>query len=73
MGLASLATRPEHVSASLISCPEVMVKGINSGQDVEEHLVKPNVIAIGPGLGQSAGLNKWYKESLWKLKLEMYL
>ena len=28
-GLTSLVTRPEHVSASLVSCPEVMVKGVN--------------------------------------------
>lgn len=53
-GLTSLVTRPEHVSASLVSCPEVMVKGVNSGQDLEEHLLKPDVIAIGPGLGQTA-------------------
>ena len=52
-GLTSLVTRPEHVVASLASCPEVMVKGVDSGQDLEEHLVKPNVIAIGPGLGLS--------------------
>ena len=53
-GLTSLVTRPEHVTASLVSCPEVMAKGVNSGQDLEEFLTKPNVIAIGPGLGQSA-------------------
>ena len=67
VGLASLATRPEHVGASLISCPEVMVKGINSGQDVEEHLVKPNnVIAIGPGLGQSA----WSEQMVQRVFME---
>ena len=52
-GLTSLVTRPEHVNASLVSCPEVMVKGVNSGQDLEDHLIKPTVIAIGPGLGQT--------------------
>ena len=28
-GLTSLVTRPEHVTASLVSCPEVMAKGVN--------------------------------------------
>ena len=48
-GLTSLVTRPEHVTASLVSCPEVMAKGVNSGQDLEEFLTKPNVIAIVQG------------------------
>ena len=65
-GLTTLATRPEHVSASLVSCPEVMVKGVNSGQDVEEYLLKPNVIAIGPGLGQTA----WSEQMVQRVFME---
>ena len=65
-GLTSLVTRPEHVIASLVSCPEVMVKGVDSGQDLEEHLVKPNVIAIGPGLGQSAWSEQMVQRVFWE-------
>ena len=65
-GLTSLVTRPEHVSASLVSCPEVMVKGVDSGQDLEEYLVKPNVIAIGPGLGQSAWSEQMIQRVFWE-------
>ena len=53
-GLVSLATRTEHVTASLNTCPEVMVKGVDSGQDLESYLNSPNVIVLGPGLGTNA-------------------
>ena len=53
-GLVSLATRSLHVEAALSSCPELMVTGIESGQDVEGLLAKSTVVVIGPGLGQSA-------------------
>ena len=65
-GLTSLVTRPEHVNASLVSCPEVMVKGVNSGQDLEEHLLKPTVIAIGPGLGQTAWSEQMIQRVFWE-------
>ena len=65
-GLTSLVTRPEHVNASLVSCPEVMVKGVNSGQDLEEHLIKPTVIAIGPGVGQTAWSEQMIQRVFWE-------
>lgn len=68
-GLTSLVTRPEHVTASLISCPEVMAKGVNSGQDLEEFLTKPNVIAIGPGLGQSAWSEQMIQRVFWEAEI----
>ncbi|WOX07136.1 NAD(P)H-hydrate dehydratase [Microbulbifer pacificus] len=52
-GLISLATRPEHVVASLTRRPEVMAHPVVSGQELEPLLEAPNVIAVGPGLGQS--------------------
>ena len=39
-GLIGLGTRPEHLEASLLSCPEVMTVGVDSGQDLEEYLEK---------------------------------
>ena len=68
-GLTSLVTRPEHVTASLVACPEVMAKGVNSGQDLEEFLTKPNVIAIGPGLGQSAWSEQMIQRVFWEAEI----
>ncbi|GHC19639.1 NAD(P)H-hydrate dehydratase [Aidingimonas halophila] len=53
-GKVTLATAPEHVTASLVSCPEVMVHGVRSAGDLERLLNGVDVVAVGPGLGQSA-------------------
>ncbi len=55
-GLVSCATRPEHISAYISRCPEIMVAGINSGLELEPHLdgQQQKVLVIGPGLGQQA-------------------
>jgi len=52
-GLVSVATRPEHVSAILARRPEVMACGVVSGQELEPLLIRPTVLVVGPGLGQS--------------------
>lgn len=61
-GLVSVATRPEHVSALLARRPELMVKGVTSGQELEPHLDGPTLIVIGPGLGRSP----WSEQMLQK-------
>ncbi len=61
-GLVSVATRPEHVSALLARRPELMVKGVTSGQELEPHLDGPTLIIIGPGLGRSP----WSEQMLQK-------
>lgn len=53
-GLVTLATREEHVSASLMRCPEVMVRKVRSGQDLVPLIAQADVVVIGPGLGQNA-------------------
>tara|TARA_Y100001970_G_scaffold250037_1_gene321359 strand:- start:41974 stop:43482 length:1509 start_codon:yes stop_codon:yes gene_type:complete len=53
-GLVTLVTRPEHVSATLSHCPQVMAVGVDSGQDLEPYLHNKDVVVIGPGLGISA-------------------
>lgn len=53
-GLVSLATHPQHVTAALTRCPEVMVKGVQSGAELTPLLAKADVIVLGPGLGQNA-------------------
>lgn len=53
-GLVSVATRPEHVLPLLVRRPEVMAKGVNSGQELEPLLARASVVVLGPGLGRSA-------------------
>jgi len=53
-GLVSLATRPEHVAASLARLPEVMALGIESANQLMTVLAQAGVLVVGPGLGQSA-------------------
>lgn len=52
-GLVSLVTRPEHIAASLVRCPEIMARGVVSGQELETLLSRPTVLVVGPGLGRS--------------------
>ena len=65
-GLTSVATQPEHCSALLSRCPEVMVKGLNSPDGLPPMLAKATVIVIGPGLGQSAWSQDMLKQVLTK-------
>ena len=51
-GLVSVATRPEHVSALLARCPEVMAHGVSDGEALRALLEGKDVIVVGPGLGQ---------------------
>lgn len=51
-GLVTVATRPEHVSSVVAGCPELMVRGVLSANDLASLLEQADVIAIGPGLGQ---------------------
>jgi len=62
-GLVSVATRPEHVNALVARCPEVMTKGVISGQELELLLQRPTVVVIGPGLGRSA----WSEQMLQRV------
>lgn len=59
-GLVSVATRLEHINGILARCPEAMVHGVNSGQDLQPLLARADVIVIGPGLGQ----NHWGEQLL---------
>ncbi|MBN7795559.1 NAD(P)H-hydrate dehydratase [Parahaliea mediterranea] len=52
-GLVSAATRAEHVPAILARSPEVMARGVASGQELASLLDGADVVALGPGLGQS--------------------
>jgi len=59
-GLVTVATRPEYVASVVAGCPELMVRGIHSAEDLAPSLEQADVIAIGPGLGQDAwALELW--------------
>ncbi len=51
-GLASVATRAEHVPALLARQPEAMAHAVESTQELLPLLARATVVAIGPGLGQ---------------------
>ncbi|MGM0702432.1 MAG: NAD(P)H-hydrate dehydratase [Pseudomonadota bacterium] len=53
-GKVSLATAPEHVTASLVRRPEVMVHAMRGATDLGELPVAADVLVVGPGLGQGA-------------------
>lgn len=53
-GLVSLATRAPHVTAALARRPELMAHAVESPQELHPLLVRSDVVALGPGLGQSA-------------------
>ncbi len=52
-GLVSVGTRGEHVPALLSHRPEVMAHALDSAEGLQALLTRADVVAIGPGLGQS--------------------
>ncbi|HRG15195.1 MAG TPA: NAD(P)H-hydrate dehydratase [Pseudomonadota bacterium] len=52
-GLVSVATRTEHVPALLARQPELMARGVSSANELDALIDRVDVIALGPGLGQS--------------------
>lgn len=53
-GMLTVATRPEHATVLNIAQPEIMCHGIKTAKELITLIKKVSVIAIGPGLGQSA-------------------
>lgn len=60
-GLASLATRGEHIGAALARLPEAMSHAVDCNADLQALLQLATVVAIGPGLGQ----DDW-AQALWR-------
>ena len=52
-GRVSIATHPTHAAMLVATRPELMSHGITGVDDLEPLLAKADVIAFGPGLGQS--------------------
>lgn len=59
-GLTSVATRPEHIQALNVRCPEVMASGVSNTNQLVPLIQRATLIIIGPGLGQS----DWSRELL---------
>ncbi|HSP58559.1 MAG TPA: NAD(P)H-hydrate dehydratase [Halomonas sp.] len=53
-GKVSLATSPEHVVASLVRRPEVMVHGMRGASDLGNLPCLADALVVGPGLGQGS-------------------
>ena len=53
-GKGTLATAHEHITASLVRCPEVMVRAVRGGADAADLPASADVVVIGPGLGQES-------------------
>jgi NAD(P)H-hydrate epimerase len=52
-GLVSVATHPTHATALLGRCPELMVRGVQTGSELTELIARASLVVLGPGLGQS--------------------
>lgn len=52
-GKVTLATKPEHASLVNVGCPELMVRGAGSADDIEDLLAGTDVIVTGTGLGRT--------------------
>ncbi|MEZ5529619.1 MAG: NAD(P)H-hydrate dehydratase [Porticoccaceae bacterium] len=63
-GLVSVATRPEHVTALLSRRPELMVRGVTSGQQLRTLLEGASVLVVGPGLGKSPWSEQLLQQAL---------
>lgn len=52
-GLVHLATHEDHVSASLVRAPEILVSAVSSYPELAA-LTRAEALIVGPGMGQSA-------------------
>ncbi|MGF1643593.1 MAG: NAD(P)H-hydrate dehydratase [Thiotrichales bacterium] len=64
-GLVSVATHPAHAMFIGIACPVVMPHAVDDAVDLDALLRRADVVALGPGLGQT----RWSR-SLWQRALD---
>lgn len=63
-GLVSLATRAEHISASLVRYPEIMARAVACASDLAGLMEKASVLALGPGLGLAPWGQQLYQAAM---------
>ena len=51
-GLVTLATRPEQAQILMAQQPELMIRGVQSGEALEPLLKQASLVVVGPGIGQ---------------------
>lgn len=61
-GLVTVATHPGHAPWLNLTCPELMVSGIECPDDLAPLLARADAVAIGPGLGRGG-----WASALWGL------
>ncbi len=59
-GRVSIATHPGHAAMVTATCPELMSHAISGSEDLQQLLDRADVIAFGPGLGQSPWAEELY-------------
>ncbi len=59
-GLVTVLTHPVHASSLVIARPEVICHGIEDAAQARPYLDAADVVALGPGLGQSAWARSLY-------------
>lgn len=67
-GKVTLATNPEHAAFVNLACPELMVRGVKRGKQLQTLLGQVNIIVIGTGLGQTS-----WSEDLFKTCMQTEL
>jgi NAD(P)H-hydrate epimerase len=63
-GKVTLATIPEHAALVNLACPELMVRGVRRGKELQTLLGQVNVIVLGTGLGQTSWSERLFKTCL---------
>ncbi len=59
-GRVSIATHPENAALIAATRPELMSHGLSSARELKALLAKADVVAFGPGLGQTEWARKLY-------------
>ena len=59
-GLVTVLTHPAHAASLVIARPEIICHGIDDAAAARAHLEAADVVALGPGLGQSAWARALY-------------
>jgi len=63
-GLVTIATRHENVAAIVGARPELMCRGVTSGDELTALIAHADVIALGPGLGQDEWARAMFNAAL---------
>lgn len=63
-GRVTVATHPAHAAEMTAGCPELMCRGVMSGDELRPLLEQADVVILGPGLGQTTWSKTLWEEAL---------